>query len=314
MKKLLPILALLSAPVFAQSSLTIYGVIDQGVGKPIGTSDKQVMDGAGPGIGGSRIGFRGTEALGNDLSAVFSFEHRFTPDTGEDASPGKAIFWHGNSWVGLRHARYGTLTLGRHLSPAFIVQNQFDPFLGTTIATLRTTGIIPTVTIIRFPNSVNYNVPVGKFTARALIAEALPGGKRPYSLAGNYDDGKLYAGLTYENQSPINDYVASAGVRYNFGRFTASVAASTAKNIADQTVRAFLVGGTVPLNLTNTIRAGWAHNKNSTTDLKTHKVGVGLQHRLSTRTYLYADVAKQRTSPVRQVESFGYDLGINHSF
>ena len=56
MQKSLIALAVLGAfagAASAQSSVTIYGKLDQAIGKPTGTEDKQVMDNTG-----SRIGFR----------------------------------------------------------------------------------------------------------------------------------------------------------------------------------------------------------------------------------------------------------------
>lgn len=139
MKKSLLALAVLGAfagSAFAQaSSVTIFGKIDAAVGKPLYTNDKQVIDNAGLATGGnSRIGFRGYEDLGGGLGAVFAFEHRFSVDDGTAAG----TFWNGFSFVGLRHAKAGTLTIGRHYTSAFLgLQNQVDPFAGETVAALR---------------------------------------------------------------------------------------------------------------------------------------------------------------------------------
>jgi predicted porin len=80
------LLAAIGAGAQAQSNVTVYGKLDLGYGKPIGTDLDQMLDAAG-----SRLGFRGTEDLGGGLKALFGIEHRFNPDTGLPA----AIFWHG---------------------------------------------------------------------------------------------------------------------------------------------------------------------------------------------------------------------------
>ena len=80
MKKSLLALVVLGAfagAASAQSSVTIFGKIDQALGKRVGQKDRQVIDTAG-----SRIAFRGYEDLGGGLGALFAIEHRFTPDTG----------------------------------------------------------------------------------------------------------------------------------------------------------------------------------------------------------------------------------------
>lgn len=160
MKKSLLALAVLGAfagSAFAQaSSVTIFGKIDQGIGKYAGSRDKGVLDGAtgtngqiaganraagAQPVGGSRIAFRGYEDLGAGLGAVFAFEHRFQPDLG--AAGDTAKFWNGFSFVGLRSASLGTLTIGRHYNSAFqSVQAVIDPFEGETVASLRNTGML----------------------------------------------------------------------------------------------------------------------------------------------------------------------------
>ncbi|MEK8033783.1 porin [Ideonella sp. DXS29W] len=55
----------------------------------------------------SRLGFRGSEALGGDLSALFGLEMGLEADTGGVADP---LYRH--SYVGLRHS-VGTLAIGR---------------------------------------------------------------------------------------------------------------------------------------------------------------------------------------------------------
>ena len=77
MKKSLIALAVLvaSGAAMAQSSVTLYGVIDLGVGKlgsPKGAAQKEKFSMQSSGLvnnGVSRIGFRGVEDLGGGLKA-----------------------------------------------------------------------------------------------------------------------------------------------------------------------------------------------------------------------------------------------------
>ena len=129
-------LAVFSGTVGAQSAVTIYGLVDQGVVKMnSGTSIA-----ANPGAGNidqwnvkhgaqSRLGFRGTEDLGDGLSAFFQLEHRLLADTGAAVDP----FWAGRSVVGLRHRRYGEVSLGRDFLPAFWPAVTADPWGWDTI-------------------------------------------------------------------------------------------------------------------------------------------------------------------------------------
>jgi predicted porin len=65
-------------PALAQSSVQIYGIADAGVLWQKGGPTKVVSGGAD----GSRIGFKGTEDIGNGYKAIFNLEARVELDTG----------------------------------------------------------------------------------------------------------------------------------------------------------------------------------------------------------------------------------------
>ena len=65
-------------PALAQSSVQIYGIADAGVLFQKGGPTKIVSGGAD----GSRIGFKGTEEIGNGFKAIFNLEARVELDTG----------------------------------------------------------------------------------------------------------------------------------------------------------------------------------------------------------------------------------------
>jgi predicted porin len=109
---------------FAQSAVTLYGVIDLGVnyssntqtglnagGKPLGHSQTYMADGLNGGKMGSRWGLRGSEDMGDGMHAVFALENGFAANTGAFAQGG-AEFGR-QAWVGLTSDRLGTLSLGR---------------------------------------------------------------------------------------------------------------------------------------------------------------------------------------------------------
>jgi predicted porin len=326
MKKSLLALAVLGAfagAASAQSSVTVYGKVDMGLGKPIGTKDKQVRDAAG-----SRIGFRGVEDLGGGLAAVFGFEHRFSPDTGRDtttednATPPTAAqlandaFWNGYSNVGLRGG-FGAVTLGRHYTAAFTdVQNQVDPFGGDTVAALRDIGMRQsTTTKVRVADSIRYDLAAAGFKLAATIAEASqPGANagpdRPFSIAGSYAGGPLWVGVGYENPANQFDKLTSAGIRYTFSPVTLRAGLSNGTNNANLKVKGYLLGATVNVGAAGSILAGYATVKTGATT-SNKKMSLGYRHNLSKRTFLYADFA--RDSKV-VTEKTGYDFGIQHNF
>ena len=76
---------------FAQSSVTLYGIVDVGVeSMDVGAeSSTRLSSGMSQ---GSRWGIRGTEALGGGYSAIFTLESRFSIDTGR-VTNNDSIYW-----------------------------------------------------------------------------------------------------------------------------------------------------------------------------------------------------------------------------
>ena len=94
----------------ATSNVTLYGSVDAGVAfidNAGGTSLRRVESGA---LYANRIGFRGTEDLGNGLSAVFVLETGFNVDDGALGQGG--LLFGRQSFVGLRTS-WGTFSFGR---------------------------------------------------------------------------------------------------------------------------------------------------------------------------------------------------------
>lgn len=102
--------AAVAATAHAQSSVTLYGIIDDGityVSNAGGHSLWKLDDGINQ---ASRWGFRGIEDLGGGLKAVFQLENGFSLNTGT-ASHGGALFGR-RAYVGLSSQTFGTLIAG----------------------------------------------------------------------------------------------------------------------------------------------------------------------------------------------------------
>jgi predicted porin len=319
MQKSLIALAVLGAfagAASAQSSVTIYGKLDLAVGKPAGTEDKQVMD-----IAGSRLGFRGVEDLGGGLKAVFGFEHRFSPDTGADATGG-ARFWNGYSTVGLV-TPFGMVNLGRQYTPAFLmIQNQIDPFGGDTVAAGRDVGMrFGGITRVRVADSIRYDLSAAGFNLGASVAEGnvnnggspVTGDNRAWSIAANYAMGPIWVGAGYENNPGDEDKVWNIGARYNFGFMTLAAGYGKGTTLAGADAKGWLIGATVPVGAID-IKGMYATNDVDGTG-ETKKAGLGAHYNLSKRTKVFVNVAKLGGSATAGLDSKnGYDLGMQHNF
>jgi len=139
MKKSLLALAVLGAftsIASAQSSVTLYGRIDQNVtlqdpgknaaasaGGKNGRAITKLQEGNVNGLGGSRLGFKGTEDLGDGLKAFFQLEAQLFPDEGRAGNTSTfSSTFNGNPFfsrfaiLGLSHSTYGEIRLGRQES------------------------------------------------------------------------------------------------------------------------------------------------------------------------------------------------------
>ena len=98
-------------PAFAQNSVTLYGVIDEGIDFTNNVGGHQVYEMTSGYAQGSRWGLKGTEDLGGGLSTVFQLENGFNAGNGALAQGGR--MFGRQAFVGLASERYGTLTFGR---------------------------------------------------------------------------------------------------------------------------------------------------------------------------------------------------------
>ncbi|WP_233836737.1 porin [Paraburkholderia sp. ZP32-5] len=173
----------------AQSSVTLYGLIDAGIVYVNSQSGHSNIESVTGPTNGSRFGLRGNEDLGGGLSAIFTLENGF------DVSNGKMLqnnrLFGRQAYVGLSDKRYGALTLGRQYDPMTEIIGTFAAtsmwaWLGTHPGDFDNLN-----STFRVNNAVKYSSPVfGGLRATGLFA---PGG-----VAGNFASDRVYAfGLHY---------------------------------------------------------------------------------------------------------------------
>lgn len=95
----------------AQSSVTLYGLIDAGLMYSNNVGGHSLWQATSGNINGSRFGLRGSEDLGGGLKAVYVLENGFNAQNGKLGQDGR-LFGR-QAYVGLSSAQFGTLTLGR---------------------------------------------------------------------------------------------------------------------------------------------------------------------------------------------------------
>ncbi|MBA5689078.1 porin [Rugamonas apoptosis] len=110
----------------AQSSVTVYGLLDTGLAHVTNTNAAGDAVTKMPSLTGSfpsRLGFRGTEDLGDGLQAIFTLESGLAMDTGA-MGQGNRLFGRQAS-VGLK-GRFGTVTLGRQINMSYVALMKTD--------------------------------------------------------------------------------------------------------------------------------------------------------------------------------------------
>jgi predicted porin len=217
-----------SAPVFAQSSVTVYGKLypfmqyDSYSGRTQAPATVSTLSSRGAAdntgttkmqSGNSNIGFRGTEDLGGGMRAIFQLE---TTMAIENGAPGDAAkFWSRNSFVGLEGG-WGTFKAG-HFDSVFKEYGDNISFLGVSSGTFMSTSNIMrkagfgTNNASRFhervENALRYDSPeIGGFQGAILYSNDSTNKTRiiadknvkTLSLGVKYDAGPIFAALSYE--------------------------------------------------------------------------------------------------------------------
>ncbi|WP_250517649.1 porin, partial [Caballeronia sp. INDeC2] len=199
--------AAIATPAFAQSSVTLYGIVDDSI---VYQSSQTNLAKTNPGRSnvkmasgiwaGSRFGLKGAEDLGGGNKAIFQLESGFDINSGQQQFT-NAMFGR-QAWVGLTNPGYGTVTLGRQYTSYYTLLSPYSPTNWLTGYFGAHPGDLDGLdTIYRANNSVVYTSP--KFYGLTVSGS--------YSFAGVPDS--VYQGSTWSaaiqyQQGPIGGAVA----------------------------------------------------------------------------------------------------------
>ncbi len=245
------LLTLAAGHAAAQSSVTIYGIIDAcaAYSDKGANSVKVVNSGC---QNGSRLGFRGVEDLGSGLSAHFQLEQGLNIDDGSIGQSSATVTrsFGRKALVGLSSKTLGTLELGRDYAPAFYLLLPVDPMsLGFgTLGSTMSTGANPT-TVGRNDNAINYVTPsFGGVSVRlqyALGEQAAPAASRGRDTMGAnviYKNAGWLGGIAYNSHRSADassrDNALTAALSYDFGSFRLAGAFQTGTWEATRTAAA----------------------------------------------------------------------------
>lgn len=293
-----------SASSMAQSSATVYGVVDLGFvresGGPNGASVNKLTSGISA---GSRLGFRGTEDLGGGLSAFYNLEMGLLADTGGLAQGG--LGFGRQAAVGLQGS-FGTIALGRQYTPVALIQTETDPFitgLAGDSANLISAGGAGGNN--RMDNTLRYTYKA----ANGLMADVVYGfgevagnaqANRQYGGAFGYVSGPAYVKVGYHNVNDVSGksgHLTFLGATYNFGVATAHFnyvvnKGSAVFGIVNQDSRDMMLGISVPYGTGRFMASYIRKDDRTTANNDANQWAFGYMYFLSKRTTLYTSIAR----------------------
>jgi predicted porin len=302
----------------------------------------------------SKLGLKGSEDLGDGLSALWQIEQQINMDnTG-------GTFGTRNTFAGLKSESAGTVLLGRHDTPYKLATRKLDPF-GDSIADNRSLmggvtantaqdsanaafdGRQPDVVayispaMSGFTGAIAYvNLAEGNTTAAAAKSNAL-------SLAGMYDAAPFFGSLAYEEHKlsstlGTKESAWKLGLGYTLDAFTLNLAyEKTSDNTGAAGANQFghnawYLSGNYKMGM-NAIKFAYtkAGQIGATANTGANQFSLGYDHGLSKRTKLYAIYSRisndaavdyrfsQSTAAATSVNGLGaapsvISLGIKHAF
>ena len=193
--------ALACAPAFAQSSVTLYGAVDDAVtyvSNQKGSSNVYLRQGN---LYASKFGLQGKEDLGGGTTAIFDLQNGFDLNTGAFSSSG--VMFNREAYVGLQNVRAGTLTAGRQYTPYYMFVGPLTGSAWLTGATGAHPGDIDGLdTTVRINSSLVYTSPNWSgLQASAMYAlggiAGSTGKGQTYSAAVRYLNGPMTLALGY---------------------------------------------------------------------------------------------------------------------
>ncbi|MEF8701114.1 MAG: porin [Candidatus Accumulibacter sp. UW20] len=275
----LAVASLASGAAFAQTNVTMYGIADAGYVYSQGdaaVSGTNKFSGVQSGLlSGSRLGFKGEEALGNGLKAIFTLEYSLNIDnnSGIGNTQGGGLNAR-QQFVGLSGG-FGTVALGRQYSPGYMATVNNDPAGGAafepqSFMTAQAGNTITPNSGARWDNGLTYTTPNwGGFTGKAIYSfgETSSGANGfndnfvstsdngKWALGANFATGAFNLDALYQvrqnvtnlSGDDINEWYVGGSFDLKFVKLMASYQDQDDKNTFNNDNSTWTLGAVVPL-------------------------------------------------------------------
>lgn len=351
MKKTLVALAALAASAaFAQSTVTISGVIDAGLESISDTATKMVSGRSAT----SNVTFAGVEDLGGGLKAKFQISSAFDAGSSTASSTaagqtstapavlGNGQLGNNGMFVGVESATLGSVILGRPLATTYTFSQTANGTKGVTgfaatdslITGTDGTNTLAVTSSVYVGNAIQYSTPVmAGFSAQLEYSASETFGAKSNNAVGlKYANGPLTATLVRNN---LSDFGIGSEYKYTVNQLAASYDFGVAKafltyqNInqaqaaTDPNLRNYVLGVSAPVGP----GVVWAQYGRASNDISADAAtitGLGYKYSLSKRSTVYVNVGNKSNARLNTVTGAissatttagsGYGIGLSHSF
>lgn len=330
------VLAACSGAACAQSTVSVYGLVDVGIARETGGAAGAVTKLTSGIANGSRFGFKGKEDLGNGVAAVFVLENGFDATTGAMGQGG--LLFGRQAYVGLEGPQ-GALRLGRQYTPIDDLVASTDPFYNGYAGRMQ--NVLAQGYVARANNEVSISTPsLGGFCAAAYYGFGEVAGNmragRHVAVSGSYTQGPLVVRLAHQSTNNVTAAGATSGAAkntligaiYNAGSFklhgTYGSSKTDAAGVASVNAHDLMLGVTVPFG-SHALIASYVHrNDRLAVNRDATQLALGYTYDLSKRTTVYAAYGRidnqngarylsgNATEPGTGPRA--WDLGLRHRF
>jgi predicted porin len=353
-KTIITLAALAAGSAWAQSSVTLFGIVDATLAWGSGSLSKRTQL-TNSGYNNSRLGFRGVEDLGGGMSASFWLEAGVNNDNGTGVATntnnqasggaiagiggGQGLTFNRRSTVSLAGG-WGELRLGRDYTPQFWNVAVFDPFGVVGVGTSQAiASLMGGPVAVRSSNGIGYLLPANlgglygqaqyylgenASTAGATKNDGTGGAVRVGWASGPWNAAVAFSSTRYASGTIRQ---ANVGGQYDFGfaKVMANYTVDTVRSTPEVTGRGGLLGALVPVG-PGEIRVAYSrYRTDAAGDPRSTKLALGYVHNLSKRTALYATFAHvsnaggaaqalNGSTTAANGSSRGIDLGVRHAF
>ncbi|MDY7578827.1 porin [Herbaspirillum sp. RTI4] len=330
-----------SSAAFAQSSVTLYGVLDMFSGyqsSTVGGKHTSLTVLGNNGEMTSRWGIRGNEDLGGGYKTTFDLENGFDPGTGQQQNSFR--LFDRQAWVGIS-GNFGEVRAGRQNTPMFAYSGNMDAFGAATYGSAYNNF---SNWLARVDNDISYTSPKiynSQIELHYSLGEKAGNiaGNAVYQAAGQTQQGPVFFALAYltaanaTNTNRVQEFMAGGNVEYGHGKvylgyFRANevISATTGNALSnpagkyDPTVgpvgntpgnyhNTYSVSADYRVNPATTIGAGYGLIKDSSAfGNNARQVSLIVNYDLSKRTRLYSVASRLNNSNTAQFKMAGASI------